>query len=149
LAPALAAALPEVGEPLPVPPEAETGRLHDALSQLVLRLARDRPVALVVDDLHWADAATVATLRALARTTRASKVLLLGTYRDTDIDRRHPFAQALGVIQREAEPTRIELRGLSASAVQGIAGRPRPTGGDRGVRRPARAGDGRKPVLPA
>ena len=120
LAPALAAALPEVGEPLPVPPEAETGRLHDALSQLVLRLAQDRPVALVVDDLHWADAATVATLRALARTTRASNVLLLGTYRDTDIDRRHPFAQALGVIQREAEPTRIELRGLSASAVQGL-----------------------------
>ncbi len=120
LAPALAAALPEVGEPLPVPPEAETGRLHDALSQLVLRLARDRPVALVVDDLHWADAASVATLRALARTTRASKVLLLGTYRDTDIDRRHPFSQALGVIQREAEPTRIELRGLTASAVQGM-----------------------------
>lgn len=120
LAPALAATLPEVGEPLPVPPEAETGRLHDALSQLVLRLAQDRPLVFVVDDLHWADAATVATLRALARTTRTSSVLLVGTYRDTDIDRRHPFAQALGVIQRETEPTRIELRGLSASAVQGL-----------------------------
>jgi hypothetical protein len=120
LAPALAPIVPEVGEPLPVPPESEAARLQDALSQLVLRLAQDRPVVCVIDDLHWADAATVATLRALARTTRGAGVLLIGTYRDTDVDRRHPFAQALGVIQREVEPVRIELGGLSGDEVRGL-----------------------------
>lgn len=118
LAPALRAILPSLEEPLPVPPEAETARLRDSLSQVLLRVATDRPVVFVVDDLHWADVATVGTLRAVARATRSAGVLIIGTYRDTDLDRRHPFAEALGIMHREVDPVRISLAGLSTNAVQ-------------------------------
>lgn len=117
LAPALRSILPALGEPLPVPPEAETARLRDSLSQFVLRIAAEHPVVLVLDDLHWADASTVAILRALARSTRSAAVLVVGTYRDTDLDRRHPFAEALGILHREVDPIRMHLGGLAGEAV--------------------------------
>lgn len=117
LAPALRSILPTLEEPLPVPPEAETPRLRDSLSQVVLRVAAERPVVLVLDDLHWADVSTVGLLRALARATRSAAVLIVGTYRDTDLDRRHPFAEALGILHREADPLRIRLGGLAPDSV--------------------------------
>ena len=68
---------------------------------------------LVVDDLHWADEATVGMLRSLARVALRTCLLIVGTYRETDLDRRHPFAEALPLLQREVEPTRIALDGLA------------------------------------
>ena len=47
-----------------------------------------------------------------------TRLVVVGTYRETDLDRRHPFAQALPLLQREAEPTRIALDGLDAADVQ-------------------------------
>ena len=114
----VADALPGTGEPLPVPRDAEIARLHDAIGQVLLRLAETAPVLLVVDDLHWADDATVGMLRALSRVALRGRILVIGTYRETDVDRRHPFAQALAILQREVEPTRIALSGLETSDVQ-------------------------------
>lgn len=120
LAPGLHPLLPDVGPPLPVPPEAEAGRLRDSVAQLVIRLAAARPIVLVLDDLHWADGATVATLRTVARDTRAARVLIVGPYRDTDLDRRHPFAEGLSVMHREVEPVRIDLAGLDREEVRDL-----------------------------
>ena len=117
LAPAIREVVPDVGEPLPVPAEAETARLHDAVGQVLTRLATRSPVVLVVDDLHWADEATVGMLRSLARVTARTRLVIVGTYRETDLDRRHPFAAALPLLQREVEPTRIALDGLDADDV--------------------------------
>jgi class 3 adenylate cyclase len=118
LVPAIADVV-EVGEPLAVSPEAETARLLDAVAQVVLRLAAvtNAGVVLVVDDLHWADDATVGMLRAVSRAARGARLLVIGTYRETDVDRRHPFAQGLGVLQREVEPVRIALTGLDTDDV--------------------------------
>ncbi|HYF45518.1 MAG TPA: hypothetical protein VD926_04860, partial [Acidimicrobiales bacterium] len=71
-----------------------------------------------LDDLHWADAATIALTRAVAREATRSRVLVVATYRDTDLDRRHPLAQALPVIRREVEPVRVALDGLGQDDVQ-------------------------------
>ena len=120
LAPAIHEVLPDVGEPLPVPADAETARLHDALGQVLTRLAVGAPIVLVVDDLHWADEATVGMLRAVARVAGRTRVLVVGTYRETDLDRRHPFAAALPLLQREVEPTRIALDGLGADDVRAL-----------------------------
>ncbi|MDQ6526244.1 DUF2791 family P-loop domain-containing protein [Nocardioides sp. LHD-245] len=60
-------------------------RLHRAVAGLVRQVAEDRPVAILVDDLHWADVATVELFTHLARHSHGSRVLLLGTYRDTEV----------------------------------------------------------------
>jgi len=116
----VADALPGTGEPLPVSRDAEIARLHDAIGQVLLRLAETAPVLLVIDDLHWADDATVGMLRALSRVALRGRILVIGAYRETDVDRRHPFAQALAILQREVEPTRIALSGLETSDVQSM-----------------------------
>jgi class 3 adenylate cyclase len=120
MVPAITDALPDTREPLPVPRDAEIARLHDAVGQVFLRLGEDAPVLLVIDDLHWADDATVGMLRALSRAARRGAMLLIGTYRETDVDRRHPFAQALAVMTREVEPTRVTLSGLETADVHAM-----------------------------
>jgi len=117
MVPAIQDRLPEIDEPLPATPDAETARSRDAVTQVLLRLAERAPVVLVLDDLHWADEASVGMLRAICRAARGSRLLVVGTFRETDIDRRHPFATALAVMQRETEPARIVLTGLDATAV--------------------------------
>ncbi len=120
LAPAIREVVPDAGEPLPVPADAETARLHDAVGQVLTRLSAAGPVALVVEDLHWADDATVGMLRTLARVATRTHVLVIGTYRETDLDRRHPFAKALPELQRETDVTRIALDGLGTEDVQAL-----------------------------
>ena len=120
LAPAISAAVPDAGEPVPISADAETARLHDAVGQVLTRLGEAGPVALVVEDLHWADDATVGMLRTLARVAARTHVLVIGTYRETDLDRRHPFAKALPELQREVEVTRIALDGLGPDDVQAL-----------------------------
>ena len=118
LAPAVRAVLPDAGEPSAVPAEAETARLHDAVGQMFTRLSGAGPVALVVEDLHWADEATVGMLRTLARVAPRTHLLVIGTFRETDLDRRHPFAKALPELQRESDVTRIALGGLGEQEVE-------------------------------
>lgn len=84
------------------------------------RLAAGRPVVVVLDDLHWADGATVGLLRVVARKATTLPVVVVGTYRDTDLDRRHPLAEALPLLRREVEPTRLALAGLPTEAVHDL-----------------------------
>jgi transcriptional regulator with XRE-family HTH domain/tetratricopeptide (TPR) repeat protein len=86
--PALATLLPDqfpavVAARVRTPPE-ETHLLHRAVAGFVRELAGLRPVAVVFDDLHWADGASVGLLAHLARHTRADRVFLLGTYRTAE-----------------------------------------------------------------
>jgi len=118
LVPAVDLVLGDLPAPTELPPPDADARLADAVCRLLGRLTEARRAVLVLDDLHWADAATVGLLRALARRAAALRLLVVGTYRDTDLDRRHPLAEALPLLRREAEPTRIVLSGLPATAVR-------------------------------
>ena len=110
--PALRELFPNLPEP---PAETEEGqfRLFDAFSAFARSVAVETPLVFVLDDLHWADRATLALLTHLARELGRARILVCGTYRDTDLDRRHPLAQALAELSREDLFTRIPLRGLS------------------------------------
>jgi tetratricopeptide (TPR) repeat protein len=82
-----------------------TGFLHD--------LAKLQPVALLLDDLQWADSATLDLLQHLTRYAGVSRLLLLGTYRDVDVPPAHPLAAALGDLAREHLLEQVSVRRLS------------------------------------
>jgi hypothetical protein len=76
-------------------------------------VAARRPTLLVVDDLHWSDTPTVLLLRTLVRTATDSPLLLLGTYRDLEVERDSAFADLLQRLDRDGTGQRVALRGLS------------------------------------
>ncbi|MGD9934196.1 MAG: AAA family ATPase [Dehalococcoidia bacterium] len=118
LVPAIGEARPETLEPTQLTPNEEHFRILDAVRELLLAQAKRRPLVLVLDDLHWADAGSLAMLRHCARRVRGSGLLIIGAYRDVELDRQHPLAEALQQLRREAEYERIVLRGLDAAAVR-------------------------------
>jgi DNA-binding CsgD family transcriptional regulator/tetratricopeptide (TPR) repeat protein len=77
---------------------------------------------LVVEDVHWADEATVDLLRFLGRRIRDAPVLLLATYRDEGLTATDPLRIALGDLATQRAVRRISLPPLSADAVAVLAG---------------------------
>lgn len=119
--PDLARLLPELG--LPVSDYAgpqDQQRLFWAVTGFLQATAAESPVALLLDDLHWADAASLELLQHLARHTDADRVLLLGTYRDVEVNRQHPLEAALRDLQREGLVERIEVRRLGEEGTRGL-----------------------------
>ena len=102
LLPELSARLPGLPEPLRAEPEAERHRLFESVVDLLAASSDNAPLVLVLDDLHWADKPSLLLLRHLLRSVTAVRVLILATYRDTDLDRSHPLADVLGDLRRES-----------------------------------------------
>jgi DNA-binding CsgD family transcriptional regulator/tetratricopeptide (TPR) repeat protein len=99
----------------------ERTRLFEAVSRLVERAAAERPMALLVDDLHWADAASLELLHYLARGLGTRRVLLLGTYR-LDEARTNPRLRALvRSLQRLGLAEELPVGGLGPEAVAALA----------------------------
>jgi len=114
-APDLAQLFPELGRLGRA--EATTGierhRLAVAFQHLFRAFAREAPVLLVLEDLHWADEASLDLLRHLARELRDARVAILATYRSDEMHRRHPLLRALAELQRERVTTEIALKRLT------------------------------------
>jgi predicted ATPase len=98
--PELAAQLGETPRSYPLPPEQARLRLYEAVSAFLATLANDHPLALIVDDLQWADGATLDLLTYIARHQRAAPLLLVGAYRAGDAEGRAAFAQTLAELNR-------------------------------------------------
>ncbi len=79
-----------------------------------------RPLVLLLDDLHWADPASLDLLRALARRAPALRLLLLATYRNDELTRRHPLAALLPLLEREAHAARLDPRRFDAEGVRDL-----------------------------
>lgn len=120
LVPELRARFPDIPEPAPADPETERYRLFEAVSSAFTIAARKRPVFLLLDDLHWADKASLLLLKHIARTPQAAAVMVVGTFRDVETARSHPLAQVLADLSRERLVERIDLKGLSPEEVNGL-----------------------------
>ena len=75
------------------------------------------PVVVVLDDLHWAEKSTLGLLRHLIASPVAMRVLVLGTYRDSDISHGDPLSEALAGLWRAPGTERLALDGLDDRAV--------------------------------
>jgi DNA-binding CsgD family transcriptional regulator/tetratricopeptide (TPR) repeat protein len=116
LLPDLPARLGELGAPAKADPDTERHRLHTAVSDLLDRVARRRPILLVIEDAQWADVPTLLLLRHLARAA-GGPVLLLATFRDAEVDMPEALAHALADLRRSDDVVRLRLTGLSDDAV--------------------------------
>lgn len=115
-APDLAELFPELGriERAAPPTGLERHRLTVAFQHLFRAFAREAPVLVVLEDLHWADESSLELLQHLARELRDVRVLILATYRSDEMHRRHPFLRTLAELQRERLVTEIQLARLTA-----------------------------------
>ena len=93
-----------------------TPRLHRAVAAFVRELADSQPVALVLDDLHWADGASLELLEHLARHTRTVRVLVVGTHRTESLGPNHPVREVERSLRREGLVTTIGLDRLDQEA---------------------------------
>jgi tetratricopeptide (TPR) repeat protein len=82
-------------------------------------VARSRPLLLVQDDLHWGAAPTLLLLRQLARPAD-DRVLIVGTYRDTELGPGHPLVDVLADLRREPTVVRVAVEGLDEKAVAAL-----------------------------
>lgn len=71
----------------------------------------------MLDDLHWADQPSLLLLQFVARELGGARLLIVGTYRDVELNRQHPLAETLGELTRERLFQRVPLRGLSQNDV--------------------------------
>jgi tetratricopeptide (TPR) repeat protein len=96
-------------------PEPTRVRLFDAVTTFFRNAASCRPLAIILDDLHRADDASLRLLEFLARELADTRLLVVGTYRDTEVGREHPLSVVLGEVA--AQNQSIELQGLSEDDV--------------------------------
>ena len=82
----------------------------DAVAKVFANVGRRKSLLFYADDLHWADHGTLWLLGHLLRQVRTERVLIVGAYRETELDRTHPLAKALVDWNRERLITRIVLR---------------------------------------
>jgi ATP/maltotriose-dependent transcriptional regulator MalT len=92
-------------------------RLLQGVTTFLRRLASSSPVVLVLDDLHDADRGTLDLLLHLTRSLSRSRLLVVGTYRDTEVDRVHPLSATLAEMRRIAGFDRLPLQGLDEGEV--------------------------------
>ena len=115
LVPKLRAILPDLPDAVPLPPDEERFRLLDAVAQYFAARAQREPLILCLDDLHWVDRGSLGMLRHLARLAARNRLLIVGTYRDAEVNPGHPLADALGAFPRETALERFRIEGLGAA----------------------------------
>jgi class 3 adenylate cyclase/DNA-binding SARP family transcriptional activator/tetratricopeptide (TPR) repeat protein len=98
-------------------PEQERFRLFEAISSLLADAAHLRPLALILDDLHWADRPSLLLLRHLARSAKDAPLMVLGSYRPVEVGEEHPLAHALAELRRARALAQLSLSGLGEAEV--------------------------------
>jgi DNA-binding CsgD family transcriptional regulator len=120
LTPHLALLLPELGAP---PSNSDSATLVEALRRLFLAVAQTTPTVIVLDDLQWADNATLELLLALASSSARERLLILGAYRNEEIPRGHPLRRLRNDLCRARLLREIILEPLGDEATTALAAR--------------------------
>jgi tetratricopeptide (TPR) repeat protein len=120
LVPALASRVP--GLPPTTPTDADTERylLFGAVVDLLASASQHQPIILAFDDLQWADKGSLLLLRHVVSTDLPMRLIVLGTYRDSELSYSHTLVDTLGALHRLSGVIRIELAGLDDTGVVSV-----------------------------
>ena len=120
LSPYLSLILPELGA---APATASPTALVDALAAWFASLGRSGPAAVFLDDLQWADSATVDVLPRLAADLESEPVVVIAAYRRDDVTRGHPVRKLRVVLRRAERLDEIECPPLARAGTSELASR--------------------------
>lgn len=110
----------DIPPPVQLPPAQQRRFLFNAYRDFIDRASKTTPIVRVFEDLHWADEPTLLLLEHIAQTLPGSPMLVIGTYRDVELDVTRPFAKTLEMLLRQKLATRIPLRRLAVSGVESM-----------------------------
>lgn len=115
----LARLLPELrGSGTEAPATGDRYALFEAVVSFLEAIGSERPLVLVLDDLHWADSSTLLLLRHIFRPRREAPLMIIGTYRDGELSGHDPLSAALAAIARERPARTLALEGLTETEVR-------------------------------
>src|SRR5258706_8138669 len=117
LLPDLPARIGDLPPPVAADPDTERHRLHTTVANLLTGISHRRPVLLVLEDGHWADAPTLQLLRYLSRAAGSARLLLLATFRDAEADIPEALAETLADLRRSDAVVRMRVAGFSDEEV--------------------------------
>ncbi len=120
LLPRLRRLFPNIPPPLELPPEQERYFLFNSLRDVFARAAAERPLFLVLDDLHWADEGTLLLVEHLAERISRLAIVAVGTYRDTEVTPDHRLARPLDALLRQRRAHPMSLKRLSEDGVAAL-----------------------------
>ena len=112
-----------LGEQPPSPAaesDAERFMVMEAVVRFLASASEETPLLVVIDDLHWADAASLQLLGQLAHSSASMAVTVVGTFRDSDLSRSHPLTPLLARLHRESAVQRLPLVGLEDFEIIGL-----------------------------
>ena len=125
----IAAIVPELAD-ADSPPRASGGtlepaetrfRMFDAIARFFAKATQQVPLVAVIDDLHWADAPSLALLEFLSNELPRCRLLIVGTYRDNEVSRKSPLQHTLGGLGKDTGVVRVRLAGLPEPAIVALA----------------------------
>jgi tetratricopeptide (TPR) repeat protein len=117
LVPEIRQMLPGLPVPPPLEPKQEKLRGMTSLTQFVRGATQERPWLLILDDLHWADQSSLELLRHLGRCLPSMALLVIGTYRDVELEQGHPLLEVVRDLSRHPTYRHFPLDRLDQESV--------------------------------
>ncbi|MEE8517983.1 MAG: adenylate/guanylate cyclase domain-containing protein, partial [Dehalococcoidia bacterium] len=120
LVPELRRTFPDIPPSPDIPPEQERRYLFNGMREFLARAGRAKPLVLLLDDLQWADDATLLLVQHIAQQVHEMPVLIIGTYRDVDLDVARPLSMALEDLTRQRLAHRLPVKRLTEDGVSAM-----------------------------
>jgi class 3 adenylate cyclase len=117
IAPDVRERLPGLPQPAQMEADQARFRLFESVTNYLRTASAGNPLVIILDDLHWADKPSLLLLQFLACELEGSRVLVLGTYRDAEVEKDHPLSDVLAAVRRERDYKRVVLKGLELDEV--------------------------------
>jgi len=120
LLPELRTIYPDIPEPADVPPEQQQRHLFKNVLEFLSRGSAEKPMVMLLDDLHWADESSLRLLDYIAARLGELPILMVGTYRDVEADIGKPFARSMSTLVRQRLVERIQVDPFDEASVAGV-----------------------------
>ena len=108
--PKVRVAYPDLPPPLALPSDQARHYMFECVCDFFERAAAIQPMLIVLEDLHWADESTTQLLESVARRVGRARLLVIGTYRDVDLQPGHPFMRGIEHLSRLQAVSRLTLK---------------------------------------